>query len=705
MVPVSSTLYGSRFLTGEVGGSVTHQCFYSITPANKHDRKYWCKIAGNRVCYTIISTTGYTSKDYVGRVSLEDTPQNGTFTVMMTELKKSDAGTYRCGIGITNGDLYVTLNLTVLAGRMLAGERGGSALPAALLAGTVWGQMLEHPHTAGPNQLFINVKGNSLLPGWGLHAGQCLPFSLPTEAGPHVPEGAELFYVKLHSTLTMSCSFGPDYASVRKFLCKMEKDGCQNIIDSYGNIAKDYTGRVLMSSEETPGSFSIVITQMGWKDSGLYLCGVGFYGEDGETKELDVHLFFDLIFILWGERHMGNIPQAKPIITGVKGSSATFECHYNPLQRSSGRYWCKWRQNGCARIIDTSGYVSYAYEGRVAIFDSPENMTMTVILNQLSDKDNGYYWCMTDEQKEQQSSTELKIIDGTSLQKEVEAQVGSRVDLTCYYPCKYYSYQKYWCKWNNTGCSVLPASDQRQPGPGVTCDRDNKTVILSFDPVEKTNEGWYWCGVKRNGVYGETMAVQLSVTGGELQGRGGQGFSCSPGLQIIRPSAERESSLPIEPPSHAKEPPSRAEGGFIAQGRAYSDAGVGSAAASERLVPSKLSSMRVFISFLFTDLVSVGSYRTNISMSDFESVKGYSASNNACVKESQETEIGGEEFTTTTATPESAAETKKAKRSSKEDADLAYSTFLLTSSSIAQAGTEGASAAPDTSSPSWGGQI
>lgn len=120
---------------------------------------------------------------------------------------------------------------------------------------------------------------------------------------------------------------------------------------------------------------------------------------------------------------------------------------------------------------------------------------------------------------------------------------------------------------------------------------------------------------------------------------------------------------------------------------------------------------RVFISSLLTDLVSVGSYRTNISMSDFESVKEYSASNNACVKESQETQIGGDgrlltdglalhpqhkrcrgrglqkyptkateipahrcpphpntslslpaEFIATTATPESAAETKKAKR-------------------------------------------
>ncbi|KFV58877.1 Polymeric immunoglobulin receptor, partial [Tyto alba] len=546
--PVSSTLYGSRFLTGEVGGSIAHQCFYSVTPANKHDRKYWCKIAGNRVCYTIISTTGYTSKDYVGRVYLEDIPENGTFAVTMTELKKSDTGTYRCGIGPTNRDLYVSLNLTVLADASVLGPielvwgklRGSVTVlcppgdsqsgkkrfwcklgrtGCALIADTdgyveksYEGRIFITPQeSSGAFKILINdlKREDSGLYrcGMGRLSGRDGPrvVALQVTAGPHVPEGAELFYVKLHSTLSMSCSFGEDYASKRKFLCKMDKSGCRNIIDSYGDVAKDYTGRVLMSNENDPGSFSVVITQMGWEDSGLYVCGVGFYGEDGETKELDVHVYEE-----------SKVPQGKPTITGVKGGSVTFECHYDPLKRSSVRYWCKWRKNGCARIVDNSGYVSGLYEGRVAMFDSPNNATTTIILNQLSDNDQGYYWCMTDEVKEQQTSTELMIVDGEpglKGKKKVEAQVGSRVDLTCYYPCKYYSYQKYWCKWTNTGCSPMSASDQRQPGPGVTCDTDNKTVVLSFNPVAKTDQGWYWCGVKRNGVYGETMAAYLTVTG------------------------------------------------------------------------------------------------------------------------------------------------------------------------------------------------
>ncbi|NXV17929.1 PIGR protein, partial [Cepphus grylle] len=522
--------------------------------------------------------------------------------------------------------------------------------------------------------------------------------SLDVSEGPHVPEGAELFYVKLHSTLTMSCSFGPDYADIRKYLCKMEKSGCQNVVDTHQKFGEDYVGRVLLSNEDTAGSFSITITQIGWEDSGLYVCGAGVYGESGESKELDVHVYEET-----------KVPQGKPTIFGVKGSSVTFECRYEPLRRSSVKYWCKWRRNGCAKIIDSSGVVLPLYEGRVAMYNNPHNNTYTVILNQLKASDEGYYWCMTENEKEQQSSTELKIVDGQpglEGKKDVEAQVGSRVDLTCSYPCKYYSYQKYWCKWNNTGCILMPSSDQRQPGADVTCDTDNKTVILSFDSVAKTDQGWYWCGVKRNGLFGETMAVYLEVTGGELQDKGRQGLPCSSGL-------------------HA-DTPSHAEGGFIPKGESYSDAGVRSAAASESSDPSHgpnklvlilspigavlLILVAAFAVFKYrqlkrSDLVSVGSYRTNISMSDFESVKEYSASNNACMQESQETQMGGDEFITTAAPPESTAETKKAKRSSKEDADLAYSTFLLTSNGIAQGGAGGDSAAPDGPPPSWEGQI
>uniref|UniRef100_A0A8C5JQ12 Ig-like domain-containing protein n=1 Tax=Junco hyemalis TaxID=40217 RepID=A0A8C5JQ12_JUNHY len=99
--PVASSLHSSRVLAGTLGGSITHQCFYTPSPANQHQRKYWCKITEKGLCSTIISSS-FTSSQHQGRVALRDVPQNGTITVTMTGLRSSDSGTYRCGIGSTN---------------------------------------------------------------------------------------------------------------------------------------------------------------------------------------------------------------------------------------------------------------------------------------------------------------------------------------------------------------------------------------------------------------------------------------------------------------------------------------------------------------------------------------------------------------------------------------------------------------------------
>ncbi|NXI18300.1 PIGR protein, partial [Irena cyanogastra] len=498
-----------------------------------------------------------------------------------------------------------------------------------------------------------------------------------TEASPDT-EAPELFYVKLRSTWTVTCSFGKETAEMRRYLCKKEKEGCRNIVNTHQD-AQDISGRLQLTFEDPPGSFRITMTQMDWEDAGLYYCGAGEYGKDKTSKELDVFIYEDK-----------NFPHLKTNITAKNGSSATFECLYEPLMNSSTRFWCKRKGKGCDKIIDNIGNVKDTYEGRVAVFENPENKTATIILNQLQKKDEGIYWCMSNELKEQQSSTELRVVAGEpalTAKKKVEAQAGSRVNLTCSYPCKYYSYEKYWCKWNYTGCDMLPAQHQGLPGPGATCDQSTRTVVLSFDPLTEEDQGWYWCGVKRNGVFGETIAVELLVSSGS-------DAKLSPEFLDVDSSHEA---------------------GAVPPGGAHSDSEVRKGAVPESsdeshgsntlaLVLGPLAGLILIVVTVFaivkyrqlkrSDLVSVGSYRTNISMSDFESMRDFSASNSV-----KETSVGGDEFITTTDTPESAANTTKAKRSSKEDADLAYSSFLATSNSIAQESSGGDSAVLDVSPP------
>ncbi|NXE70430.1 PIGR protein, partial [Calcarius ornatus] len=470
------------------------------------------------------------------------------------------------------------------------------------------------PGDAGTFQCGVGTNGRGL----------SFRVALSVAEAPPVPEDAELFYVKLRSTWTVTCGFGTQTAEQKKYLCKKEKDGCRNIINSHQN--EDAPGGRQLTFEGTSGAFRVTMTQMDWEDAGLYYCGAGDYEKDNTKKELDVFIYEDK-----------NFPHLKTNIMANIGGSASFECLYDPLLNSSTRFWCKQRGKQCGEtIIDNTGRVAKKYEGRVAMFENPKNKTLTIILNQLKETDKGTYWCMSNQLREQQSSTELTLVPGEPAltgKKVVDAQAGSRVNLTCCYPCKYYSYEKYWCRWNETGCAMLPVQQQGLPQPGDACDPNARTVVLSLDPVAEEDEGWYWCGVKRNGVFGETMAVQLRVSAGT-------DAKLSPEFLDVDSSHDP---------------------GAVPPGGAHSDAEVRKGAAPESsdeshgsntlaLVLGPLAGLILIVVIAFaivkyrqlkrSDLVSVGSYRTNISMSDFESVRDFSASNS--MKETHETPMGGD---------------------------------------------------------------
>lgn len=102
------------------------------------------------------------------------------------------------------------------------------------------------------------------------------------------------------------------------------------------------------------------------------------------------------------------------------------------------------------------------------------------------------------------------------------AVIGETFTISCHYPCKFYSQEKYWCKWSNDGCHILPSHDEGARQSSVSCDQSSQIVSMTLNPVKKEDEGWYWCGVKEGQVYGETTAIYVAVeerTRGESQGQ------------------------------------------------------------------------------------------------------------------------------------------------------------------------------------------
>uniref|UniRef100_A0A8C5WY94 Polymeric immunoglobulin receptor n=1 Tax=Laticauda laticaudata TaxID=8630 RepID=A0A8C5WY94_LATLA len=438
-----------------------------------------------------------------------------------------------------------------------------------------------------------------------------------------LPEEAQLYYAEHQKTVSMTCDFGVQYASYRKYLCKMTKTNCYNVIDTYGNVEPSYLGRTLLTNLGTPGSFSVIMSQLKKEDSGLYLCGVGNYGADGESKKLDLHVYED-----------GLAPEQQSVLNGVQGGSVTVECHYNPKGNDTLKYWCKWKQRGCTELINSNGFVMDSYEGRLVMHDDPENGTFTIILNQLEKDDIGYYWCMTNGKGERKSSVEVKIVEGQPsllTKKQVHAVAGSSLTISCSYPCKYFTNQKYWCKWKNTECKLLNSSEQNQTGLVVNCDKDSRTLSLNFDQVTPIDQGWYWCGVKHGQQYGETVALHLQVQG-----------DCTNTVYLLcqfffSSHDENKNSVVLLAT-------------LIPFGIVF-------------LLLITVFTIKKFRIFGNSDLVSVGSYRTNISMTEFENVRQYGAKDNAHMEEFHETQMGKkDEYSCSSGSPKEDGKSKKPKR-------------------------------------------
>ncbi|XP_010187202.1 PREDICTED: high affinity immunoglobulin alpha and immunoglobulin mu Fc receptor [Mesitornis unicolor] len=331
--PVSSTLFGSRFLTGEVGGSVTHQCFYSITPANKHDRKYWCKIAARGVCYTVISTTGYTSQDHTGRVFLKDTPQNGTFAVTMTELKSNDTGIYRCGIGTTNWGLYVSLNLTVLAdadaprpAELIWGQLHGSVTVlcppgdtqsdekrfwcklgrtgCTLIADTngyvernYQGQISITPReSSGAFKVLISdlKKEDSglYMCGTGRFSSRdsLRVVALQVTTASTLPQRLKFLSGTVGGSVSFKCHYDPKGNYEKKYMCRWKGAACSLLVDVDGFVHESHKGRMqITSSDQENGTYTVVMSRLRGEDAGWYWCGAQ-HGHTEHTSSVKLHI-------------------------------------------------------------------------------------------------------------------------------------------------------------------------------------------------------------------------------------------------------------------------------------------------------------------------------------------------------------------------------------------------------------------------------
>ncbi|XP_058525091.1 polymeric immunoglobulin receptor isoform X2 [Ochotona princeps] len=720
---------GSTGYTADLGGEVTITCtFTEETRANK--KTFYKLIDGKRVA--IIDTDKQVALDYIGRTKLNiESTTDLKFTVIIKKLRASDSGIYICQSGYQEHEIELQVRVpdpVLLYGNLKSSVIFDCALstkyklPVFLchvkdettcevvvnslgevnpdFEGRVWlksrsegnfsvvvaGLRKEDSgdYLCGSNPTGAPAEGNCPVQYWRLFVNEEIPRTSISTAVKGVPGGS----------VTLLCPYNNE--NDHKYLCHWGKDGqsCQSLVDNDGEVEDEYEGRLRLIQEPGNGIFTVIFAKLTEEDDGFYWCAA----ENGNPLYTPVKV---------------QVVEGKSLRTGTRKKQAPVLCspylhpsHHPPASPTPNETPSGDSPPAPATCPDLSKHLPPPVT-------TAGTSCCPALLFTESCGTSSTNFC---------SSVFLLPIPGNPGLTVVSESPGDTVKLSCQFPCKYNSYEKYWCRWSSQDCEALPTQEEDASDDVVNCRLISK--VLS---VNAGDEGWYWCGVKQDQNYGEVVAVRVPVEA-----------TVEEPVKVSQPEAKAE-PLPAEEKVEpvvkevdskvlvkevdskvlAKEVDSKvvnnqvvANPKLLAEEAVVESAG-DPASGSRASVESSSSqgqsgTSKVLLSTLVplglvlaagamavavararhrrnVDRVSIGSYRTDISMSDLAGSRDFGAIDNpAACPEARETSLEGkDEVTITTESTVEIQEPKKAKRSSKEEADMAYSAFLLQSSAMA----------------------
>ncbi|XP_055000539.1 polymeric immunoglobulin receptor [Sorex araneus] len=629
-VSLKSPIFGPEDISREEGSSASIKCFYPATSVNKHSRKYWCRQGPTGPCVTLLSSPTYVSKDYQGRAKLTDFPESNVFVVDISNLSKDDSGSYKCGVGTNNRGLSFDVNLQVSQAlpddtdvykadldetvtAVCPFTRSNSFKKKSVCKKTdqecipvIDSENYKNPDFG--NRISLSYPGGTSAKHFNFVINQLQP----TDTGIYVcktgdssnvdikdfylqvpkpkPE-PELAYGDLRGSVTINCDLDPTVANEAKFLCRKNNEkACDVVVNTMGVQDQAFEGRILLTPKDK-GSFSVMINGLKKEDAGHYLCGASSNGEPQEGKPTQAWQLF--------VNEETTVRLGSPVIKGVEGGSVALRCPYNPKERDSVKYLCRWEDgNNCPVLVRSNGLPQEqikAYGGRIALNEEPGSGFYTVILNKLTTKDAGFYWCRINGDKRLTSVVELKVVEAPQDISQMNALPEEKVI----------------------------ESDVRET--------ENKAIQDASLVVED------------RAMEGMKNPVDASSSSTDTGSSAGQGGSTTVLVSTLVP---------------------------LALVLALGGVALGVARARHRRN---------------VDRISIKSYKTDISMSDFDNPREFGANDNPGASPfSQETPVdGNNEFVITTEAAMETKETKESKRSSKEEAEMAYTNFVLQSNNIA----------------------
>ncbi|RXN37884.1 polymeric immunoglobulin receptor-like protein [Labeo rohita] len=288
-------------------------------------------------------------------------------------------------------------------------------------------------------------------------------------------------------SVKLTCNYPEKHNETIKHICKENNEKiCQNISSS--------EKKRFEFSDSTAGVFTVIISNVSWRDAGVYWCGA-------ETKHKHV------TSVSLTNKH--ELTLTMPPVVGREGDSAEIKCPYDAKYAKEIKHLCK----GKCFTQDAQNIIQSDEDKKlkISVKNDTELNLFTVIMTDLRAENAGKYWCAVKDVFN--LPIELMIV-----MKDVithEASVGGSASISCKYIRN--QNQGFFCRGDQPNICVRDgvrvSSNNSINGRFSLTDETSAGVFtVNISNLTEQDSGKYWCAEENSGSFILTE-VQLHVKG------------------------------------------------------------------------------------------------------------------------------------------------------------------------------------------------